>query len=1104
MKLLISSVIIIFSICFFPNLFFGQDIIDENNDFVNSGEETNYITIGQQLDHILNLYENNKIDVDSLFTLFLEIMNIDVDNETEESINQTFISLMLEYNNKGNEDNGITKVMENLVKMADIFKQRKINERESYVSVEKTIEKEKQKEVEKNNEFQEPEKSGQSNTIISAIGDLEINRNSLEKTIEKEKQKEVEKNNEFQKPEKSGQSNTITSAIGDLEISYNIEVKKEVKPGRIVTFPIIIKNNGDGEIVYINNLKLPYGWRAITDEKENSINKNERKLELLSVFIPIEIFAGEYNVEYIVIDKRYPQKVNVVSIPITILPIINLNVVSMNIENKSIIAGNDIDATFLISNSSNSGVKIKINAQSNLYYDVELKKKQIFLKPNEKKTIYIKVKTNKDIKKKINHNMTFSCKIINNRNITATATHQTEIIPLVSNISARYEKVPIRFKATYVNSYDNGYKQGLQGELTGNFKLIKDKNVAVDFVFRNPGVWDKSTFGRRERNFISIKSPNFYLLIGDKNYSLSPLTAMSIYGTGIKSEMKFGKFELGSWYYHNNKYETQNNDSKKYASYLNYNISPKYNLGIKYFKNEKYSTNGNVVSFSGKLKPITNTSLEVEYAMNNQDDSYQDAFYLSTNGYYTKWNYSLKYIYADSLYKGYNKDKRYISTNINWNVLKNWRVFANIHKGKYNREFGINNEYSYLSDYYTSGVKFHNSKINIDVNYNYINKKNIASSINYDQIENKINMNVGQRFGKINYNLSMNYGYGKDLLTDKVSSLNRYKFFVGYMLSDRQSYNLYLSYNGYDYLSGEIRQYVNLGLYTHYKLFINTHISANYNTFQYLDETNYDYHSMNFNISQRLFNNHIISLRSRYYLHEDPNKNNMFDMVVDYSLPINVPIHKKKNVGEMYGQIVNAKTGKPIENIIISINGASTVTDKKGIYKFKYLSIGQYFFNINTINIGENLIPINYSYPKIIKIVNGERKRLDIKLTKALSFSGKVVVYKEVERGALTVSNKAEYRVDYPLSNSIVELKRGGELKKVITNHNGVFKFTELVSGEWTLSVRENDIPKGYYSNKKHYSIDVQSQNKSKIFEIKVLPKSRKINIIEDGGEIIQ
>ena len=827
------------------------------------------------------------------------------------------------------------------------------------------------------------------------------------------------------------------------------------------------------------------------------------KVKLLSIFIPNETIAGEYKVEYLLINKSNFHDKKIISIPIVVLPVFNLDVVSMNIENKNIIAGNDIEATFMIHNDSNSPNRIKISAKSNLYYNIELNKKVILFKPNEKKTIHIKVKTSTNIKKKMNHNIILSCKLINRNRVSAIATYQTEIIPLVSNASERYKKIPIRFKATYVNSYDGEYKQGFQGELSGNFKLNEDKNTNINFIFRNPGVWNKSTFGRRNRNFIGIESQNFYLYIGDKNYSLSPLTSISMYGTGIKSGIKFNKFELGGWYYYNNKYETQNNNYKKYATYLDYNISDKYSLGIKYFKNERYTTNGNIISYSGKFKPIVNTSFEVEYAMNNQDSSYQDAFFLSSKGYYNKWNYSLKYIYSDPLFRGYNRDKTYINGNINWKLSKSLRMFANLQKGKYNREFGINNKHSYLSNYYISGIKFHNSKINIGVNYNYITKKNLIPLMKYEQIENRINMNISQRFGKMNYNLSMNHGNGKDILTDKVSSFNRYKLYLGYMLSDRQSYNLYLSYNGYDYLTGEVKEYVNLGLYIHYRLFLNTNINASYNTFQYLDDDNYSYNSINLNVNRRLFNNHILTLRTRYYSYDNPDKSNIFDMLLEYSLPINTPIHKKRNIGEVYGKIVDAKTAKPIKDIVVTINGASTVTNKNGIYKFKYLEVGEYFININTVNSGENLIPL-YSYPRIIKIIEGEKKRIDMKLTKSLSFVGKVVVYKKVESGALTNLKKAKFEIDYSLNNCIVELRRENKTRKIITDSDGIFRCSELVPGKWILSVRENDIPKGYFSSKKYYEVNIQSTKQDKIFEIKILPKSRKINIIEDGGEIIQ
>ncbi|MEA3500751.1 MAG: hypothetical protein U9R41_07035 [Candidatus Marinimicrobia bacterium] len=1066
MKLLINITIVIFLFFVLPEYCFYKTDSDNTNYIFNDIKKIEYDSIDNQFSSISYIYDNKQIgtDFDNVDSILNDIRKVEHD-----SINNQFSRISYIYDNKqiGTDFDNVDSILNDI---------RKVEHDSIDNQFDSILYLYDNKQIGTDSIFTHPLKILNMDTT---------NVTSLD-TVMQEKQKLGPKS--FPK--------------GNIKIIVNNKKKNRTSPGKIITFPIKIINKSNYKATYINNVKLPNNWRILSKAKKIIFNKQSETLELVSVFIPGATLAGKYNIEYSLINKYNPnEKKNIVNIPVVVLPVIDLSVNPMNIRYTSVIAGEPYKVDFIVSNKSNKLNKIKILLQSDLGYNVNPKIQEINFQPNEKKIIQAIVKTEKDIEKKIFDNTIINCNIIGKPNVRATANYKVQIIPRTHGAGEKFVKIPIRLKNTYVSKYEDKYEHGLLTELSGNF-TIGENRTNVNFIFMKPNIAGGSIIKQQGRYYVSIKSNNFYLNLGDRNYSLSPLTSTSLYGTGIESSFKFGKFELGSWYYHKNKYNNQDSNIKRYASYLKYHFHGNENIGVNYFKNEQYGRNGNIISFNTHLNPFNKkTFVNMEYAINNQDSSYQDAYLFESRGFYDRWNYSFKFIQSDPLFRGYNNDKEYLSGNINLKISNNWRIFASLHSGKYNSEFSVDEMHSYLSDYYNVGFKFLKSKFRAGINYNYFEREDRTLGSEYHQVENRVNFIFSQQFKKFNYNIFTNHGIGENLLSGVESSFNRYELRFGYKHSSKQSYNFNISYNGYDYRSGAlIKKYVNAGLNVRYKLFKNLKGEAYYNMFHYLNDINSGYNSFNVRLTQKLFNGYV-SLQTKHYLYNDPEQSTIHEMFLEYSLPINAPIWKKKNVGQVYGNIINAETGEPYKDIIVNIVDLFSVTNEKGEYRFKYLEAGKHILNINASKLDANLIPLNQG-PLIINVSSGEKKRLDIQLTKTKTFIGKVAVYKEKEVGLLTKSQKKEYVFDYGLENAIVELRKEDRKEQVISGLQGNFRFSELIPGKWKLSVLEEDIPEGYFVKKDNYEIYIKPNEKTKSFEIKILPKRRKIHMMEEGGEV--
>ncbi|MCK4496044.1 MAG: hypothetical protein KAU91_06810 [Candidatus Aminicenantes bacterium] len=88
------------------------------------------------------------------------------------------------------------------------------------------------------------------------------------------------------------------------------------------------------------------------------------------------------------------------------------------------------------------------------------------------------------------------------------------------------------------------------------------------------------------------------------------------------------------------------------------------------------------------------------------------------------------------------------------------------------------------------------------------------------------------------------------------------------------------------------------------------------------------------------------------------------------------------------------------------------------------------------------------------------------------------------------------------LANTFVEIINGLDVQRRVTDNKGRFCFEDLCPGRWTLRVYDTNMPEFHYLEKETFEFELKAGDKKEI-EVRVLPRSRPIRIIEKGGEVI-
>ena len=189
--------------------------------------------------------------------------------------------------------------------------------------------------------------------------------------------------------------------------------------------------------------------------------------------------------------------------------------------------------------------------------------------------------------------------------------------------------------------------------------------------------------------------------------------------------------------------------------------------------------------------------------------------------------------------------------------------------------------------------------------------------------------------------------------------------------------------------------------------------------------------------------------------------------------------------GLVKGRVFDQETNKGVPHVILRINEAIAVTDRRGNFIFDSLKPGKYFFTVNKLSLPGDKTTVERN-PRTIDILNGEETFLTVALTGFATLTGKVNVYPfGKEQQSLYASNEnddpgiaseeKELAEGFGLGGALVVLSNGSETKRRRTDESGQFTFTNLPQGKWRISVKDKYLPANHHLDENSVEVNVLS-----------------------------
>ena len=755
---------------------------------------------------------------------------------------------------------------------------------------------------------------------------------------------------------------------------------------------------------------------------------------------------------------------------------------------------------------------------------------EIKLKSGESTNITVKIQTDKKINEVFKHRLLFSARVKDDEQSKVSQYCSADIIPRISGATDCWRRIPTFFSVKSITrqyGFDEP-KYYLRTSIIGQGNLDGKGNHHISYKYFGYDYLNEPITKEKDTYYLKYSTTNLKLKICDFSWRTSELLG-HYSGRGLEAQYGFNKFNFGGSYQQSKWFDNVD----RYRVFVDYRLDNRFLFGTQILaKNKENIYDDKLFSLSSEIGPFIGSSFGFEYAV-QQTNKINHALFAKTEGKYKWLSYSLDYIHSPPDFNGnsqyFNQD--YLSADLKLPISVSTEFNSMLHYRKRNLDLDSTLTSAPLEKRFSSSIDYDfQDKSKLSFGYNINEYKDRFENSEFDFIEKYIRLYLGQNFKNVNFAVSFEMGKKTDYTKverSQNSQFARYDFSINYEPNDAISFDAYFLYDkdsffeemsvwkweyetywdslsgvfitdstyvfDYDEQIGIQDEDLLIGLSGIFKLADKTFFNVSYKK-----RFKYDIFELRWEHSLKNMSKFSITGRYSPYIENQ----DIVTLMAEYSIPLGVPINKKKTVGMVKGLVYEKTTKMPITNAIVNINGSSSVSNSKGIFLFKSVKPGNYNINVKTSEIRPNLMALA---DRNIMVLGGKKTWVDFGITEAASVTGNVVVYDFKNGNHLKNGDQTDEIVEsYGISGIILEMiSEDGTIKRAISNGAGRYEFHDLLDGMWSLKLYDYNLPEYHYFENETFDFKLKSGQKKKM-EIKILPKKRKIKIIEDGGTIIE
>jgi len=879
----------------------------------------------------------------------------------------------------------------------------------------------------------------------------------------------------------------------------------EAVPGQTVTVVFLVRNVNAPAGQYSPEIGLPPEWKPVTEEFPFPLEPGQLEVRPVSFYIPENTPPGAYNVRYILRSRSAPSISDLYSITVRVVAVSQMSA-SLVETPKMAVAGEEYEVVVNLTNESNQRETFSVTVSSADKED----RREYTLRPGQGKKILVRKKTDDRIRRSYEDRIRFTFRMEADDLVSRTLISKVLIVPRRGEEADGYHRYPIKASAMQVVQRGGHTASGFQGDLVGEGSLDEAGSHYIGFRLRAPDIYETSILAEHDELYLNYRNDRLDAFIGDKVYHLSTLTENFRYGRGLEYSHQWSNITAGGFYQKPRWYTAAKHEL---AGYARCRIEDRGGVDLSILDKERDGVHGQILSLAGNWNTPGKSELKAEIARSVVKGRDQNAFHFQLNGQWRKFYCNSNWIYADPDFLGYYRDTYFTSSTLSYKHSPNLRVLGTFRVERQNFDSDTTRFSSPYSEYYQLGVDFKTllgPRCSLELRKR--SREDRLPESHYNYLEQSVRARLMHGTRRLSLTASAEIGKTHNRLLDREADMLRCTASMYWKWGGRQSLRAYLYYDRHNRYSEVSREYLTTGINATLALGQRTLLQLYYHNYYSPEQIYHDRDLFAFSLGHTLPNHHQIRIRFRHTLLRNSTEEDEIAALVQYTVPLNVPLHKKKNVGVVSGRVVDAETMEPVSDLIVRLNGITAVTDASGEYLFPPLIPGSYYLTIDRNRIGLDRTTAQ-KLPLDVQVLAGDEMKIDLAIVHSASVSGRILL--AGGESASPKGSEARYingdtprlrqddsgAADNGIANIIVELGRDDEVLRRLSDDRGVFLFQDLRPGPWTLRIYDRNLPAFHYLEKEIFYLDLEPGDFQEL-TIRALAKKRRIRMQDSWGAV--
>lgn len=639
-------------------------------------------------------------------------------------------------------------------------------------------------------------------------------------------------------------------------------------------------------------------------------------------------------------------------------------------------------------------------------------------------------------------------------------------------------------------------------EWAGAGFIDPERNRFLEYIFRLPTENRNVIYNVEQCFYLGLSEPEWRIDLGDTTYQLTPLTERWRWARGAGFEATRGVWSAGAFYAQN----TFNNDDnpKEACSFIEWSPNPFFALSGNYMnKSEEGCPTSNIVSLMADMSIFNEHFIELEGGRDFVKESRhkgRDAFRFEARGklFQDTW-YQIEKIYAEPNFDGYYQDVDMFTSTIDFPI--NQRVRCNLSTNLLRQnllpDYELDQDAAIPLQRQYNGVLSYNfmDGASFSLNGMLLRGKDLGfcETYNFNQQWGGATLSVA-RLG-YNFLAMANFGFQEDYLTHSTTSpLQRYYLYMGKQLTPNFQYSLF--YEGGNTNFYDVKPWRNMvGGGGSYRYGRGSWFEAFFQQVSNRTE-DFDLSQASFNIFHTFRNFHLARVSVQYYHYKRHYPNDLLFLVA-YTIPFNMPIGKRQDIGSVEGYVYDVWRDCPIPEARVNMNGSQKNTDPSGRFVFSGTSVGEQLIRADMLP--KNLITEEES-PQKVCIKGGKEARVRVPVVPVCHIKGSIILF-AVDEKNLWQEERSTHLLQQggmPAIRVIIDRDLGKEVYSCLTDKEGNFSFNNLRPGKWRVTINTNALPPLHRVNFNEFNMDIKPEEEREVI-FKVVPEERTIQMMNEN-----